>query len=148
MSKSDNLLALLTYIPVDVCYTNLLFHFPWESAYRTGKWSDVLKLKCFDGIRLLADAIFNLMEQEGSQCPTVTKDDNKIFMTWTNELRMLRIVLCEDRPITYYRGHNLDKHPCAPITIDSEEEFFRLLPILSHFVNPLKVYDGSGSNIL
>lgn len=143
MAPSDDMLAALIYNPIDVCYTDLLHTFPWEASYKTVKWGEVVRLKMFDDHRELASRIFDIMERHGTQCPTVTKVDGRIWITWSADTRIFRVVLCSGEPNVYYRGHTSDLFELDPIAIESEETFLASLPVIAHFISPPKVYDGS-----
>lgn len=143
MPPNENLLAELIYNPIDVCYTDLMHTYPWESRYKSVKWDNLVRTSHFDEFRVLARQIFDKMERNGAQCPTVTKVDGKLWMTWTETTRVFRIVFSSDEPLIYFRGHTSDLFELSPFVIDDKDDFLEMLPVIAHFISPPKVYDES-----
>lgn len=124
---------------VDICYTNIEPpHMPclsWHNKWRVVKWSKLLEWKKYDEIRDRAKRIFEIMEESGAPCPTVTfYDVGGLKMEWTNERRKLLILIAPKKALQYSRGYGSDVMINNPI--EEDEKLYGLLPIFANFLYP------------
>lgn len=134
--------TILKYEPIDLCFTDLAPRYAWESKQKATRWSQISRLPCFDGVRVLITRILEIAGSRGAECPTITRVEGKITLTWIDGVRAMRVILAPGEPITYFRGGAKGLDSMDPVVLDSEERFFEIFPVLASYVSPPKVYNG------
>lgn len=135
---------------IDLCVTELIKnHDPFQPNFGSRRWSRVIAMDHFDGVREVAEAVYENMVSREHFLPEVTRHGaDGITLTWTNDDgRMVKIILSPHK-FSYQWGKQGLKLPIYTIEKGNDAKAAQMLNLFSSYLNRgiEVVHEKSGDN--